>query len=87
MSDSKLDLLQGTLDGGTARSSSMGEAKSLLFCLASGPRSWSKGSSRNGGRSLGTASRYASLTSRTTTRDTGIAPTAMRTGSLMTTGS
>ena len=45
------------------------------------------GSSSNCGRSPGTASRYASLTSGTTTRVTRIALTAMRTGSSMTTDS
>ncbi len=64
----------------------MDETKSLLSSLASGQESWTTGSSRSCGRSPGTASLFASLTSGTTTRGTGIAPMAMRTGSSMTTG-
>jgi Protein of unknown function (DUF1348) len=54
-------------------------------------RKWAKeldySLSRKCGRLPGTGSPYASLTSGTTTRVTGIAPMAMRTGSSMTTGS
>ncbi len=74
-------------DGGIARSSSTDQTKSSLFSLASGPRSWTTGSSRNCGRSPATASRCTSLTSGTTTRVTGIAPVAMRIGSSVTMGS
>ncbi len=73
--------------GGTALSSSTDGTKSFLSCLASGRRSWTTGSSRNCGRSLGIGSPYASLTSGTTTRVTGIALMAMRTGSSMRMGS
>jgi Protein of unknown function (DUF1348) len=59
----------------------------IIAFLSRGPRSWTTASSRNYGRLPGTASEFASLTSGTTTRVTGIAPTAMRTGSSMTTGS
>ncbi len=59
----------------------------VLSSLASGPRSWTTGSSRNYGRSPGTTSRCASLTNGTTTRVTGIAPMAMKTGNSMMTGS
>src|SRR5215471_16323441 len=45
-------------DGGTARSSSMDETKSLLSSLASGSRNWTTGSSRKCGRSPEIASRY-----------------------------
>jgi hypothetical protein len=73
--------------GGTDRSSLTDETKSLLSFLASGPRSWTTGSSRNYGRLPGTGSRYGSLTSGTTTRITGIAPTAMKTGNSVMMGS
>src|ERR1700730_14026876 len=66
--------------GGTDRSSLTDETKSLVSSLVSGPRSWTTGLSRKCGRLPGTGSRYASLTSGTTTLITGIAPTAMRTG-------
>src|SRR5205809_313859 len=71
------------LDGGTAQSSSTADKTSSLSSLASGLRNWTTDSSRKCGRSPGIASPYASPTSGTTTRVTGIAPTAMRTGSLM----
>jgi chromate transport protein ChrA len=74
-------------DGGTARSSSTGEAKLLLSSLASGPKNLTTGSSRKCGHSRETALLYASRTSGTMTRVTGIAPMAMRTGSSMTTDS
>ena len=71
-------------DGGTARSSSTGEAKLLLSSLASGPKNSTTGSSRKCGHSRETALPCASLTSGTMTRVTGIAPMAMRTGSSIT---
>jgi hypothetical protein len=74
-------------NGGTVRSSSTGEAKLLLSSLASGPRNWTTRSSTNCGRLPGTGSRYASLTSGTTTRITGTAPTAMKTGNSVMMGS
>src|SRR3984893_461218 len=67
-------------DGGTARSSSTGEAKLLLSSLASGPKNSTTGSSRKCGHSRETALPCALLTSGTTTRITGIAPTEMKTG-------
>jgi hypothetical protein len=70
-----------------ARSSSTGEAKLLVFSLASGPKSSTTDSSRKCGHSREAASPYASLTSGTTTRITGIGPMAMRTGSSMMMGS
>src|ERR1700676_406333 len=73
--------------GGTDRTSSTDETRSLLFSLASGPRSWTTGLSRKCGRLPGTGSPYASLTSGTTTLITGIAPTGMRTGNSMMMGS
>src|SRR5712691_12608483 len=73
--------------GGTDRSSSTDETRSLLFSLASGPRSGTTGLLRKCGRLPGTGSPYASLTSGWTTLFTGIAPTAMRTGNSMMMGS
>ena len=73
-------------DGGTAPSSSTGEAKLLLFFLASEPKNLSTGSLRKCGHSPETALPCASLTSGTMTRVTGIAPMAMKTGSSMTMG-
>src|ERR1700676_3109499 len=72
--------------GGTDRTSSTDETRSLLFCLASGPRSGATGLSRKCGRLPGTGSPYALLTSGRTTLITGIAPTAMRTGNSTTMG-
>jgi len=67
-------------DGGIDRNSSTDETKLSLSSLVSGPRSWTTGLSRKCGRLLGTGSPSASLTSGTTTRITGIARTAMKTG-------
>src|SRR5208282_4772638 len=49
------------------------------FALLSLKWSWTTGSSRNCGRSPGTAPPYAPLTNGTMTRVTGITPMAMRT--------
>jgi pimeloyl-ACP methyl ester carboxylesterase len=75
---------RSTHAGGTARSSSTDETKSSHSYPASGPGSWTTGSSRNSGRSPEIASQCASPTSGKTTPATGIAPMAMRTGSSMT---
>src|SRR5580692_8920555 len=74
-------------DGGTAPSSSKGEAKLLLSSLASGPKNSTTDSSRKCGHSRETALPCASLTSGTMTQVTGIAPMEMTTGSSTTTGS
>jgi hypothetical protein len=47
--------------GGTDRSSSTDETRSLLFFLASGPKSWTTGLSRKCGRLLGIGSRTLRL--------------------------
>jgi hypothetical protein len=57
------------------------------FCDAEILVAGQTGSSRNCGRSPGTGSRYASLTSGTMTRITGIVPTAMKTGNSVMMGS
>ena len=64
-----------------------GRSEISLSSLANGPWSWTTGSSRKCGRSLEIASQYALPTSGTTSRVTGIAPMAMRTGNSMTRGS
>ena len=74
-------------DGGTARSSSTGEAKLLLSSLASGPKSSTTGTLRKCGHSGETALPCALRTSGTTIQVTGIAPMAMRIGTSMTMGS
>src|ERR1700675_3866055 len=71
---------RSTHDGGTDRSSLTDETRSLLFSLASGPRSGTTGLLRKCGRLRGTGSLCASPTSGKTTLITGIGPTAMRTG-------
>ena len=63
-----------------------GRKEIIAFLFANGRKSWTTGSSRNSGRLPTIASPYASLTSGTTTRVTGIAPMATRTGNSMTDG-
>src|SRR5207253_9238370 len=65
---------------GTDRSGLTDVTQSLLSSLASEPMSSTTRLLRKCGRLPGTGSPYASLTSGTTTRIAGIAPTAMKTG-------
>src|ERR1700730_252325 len=73
--------------GETDRNSLTDETKSLISSRANGPGSWTTGLSRKCGHLPETGSPYASLTSGTTGRITGIAPTAMRTGNSTVRGS